>query len=112
MISFYKLHDVLAPSDHPNITNAEHIPNSSIRVDWSSVFFSNGEITNYILHFTDMFNHTIPQTLSVQSRNTASYNSSTYGGSSFVHIAVQASNPYGRGPMSPYRRISTIGMFM
>ena len=98
----------LAPSDSPNITEAEFIPDSTIRVTWSTVFFSNGEISNYTIHFVDMFNET--RTLT-QSGNTVSYNRRRFGQSNFVYVAVQASSPYGNGPTSPFKRISTNGMF-
>ena len=99
----------LVPSDHPNITDAEHIPNSRIRVDWSSVFFSNGEITRYFLLLIK-FNQTVVRNLPLW--NTASYSPSRYEGYDVVDIAVQAVNQNGIGPISPYRRVSTIGMFM
>ena len=97
----------LAPSDSPNITEVEFIPDSTIRVTWSTVFFSNGEITNYTIHFVDMFD----EIRTVTPGNTVSYHRSTFGQSNFVYVAVQASSPYGNGPISPFKRISTNGMF-
>ena len=102
---------ILAPSDYPNIVKTEFIPDSTVRVTWSTLFFSNGEITNYTIQFVDFFSNNTSLTLTLHGNN-VSRRSNIFGTSSFVNITVRASNQYGDGPRSPVTIISTNGVFI
>ena len=108
-MQFINLMIILAPSDYPNIVETEFIPNSTIRVTWTTLFFSNGEITNYTIQFVDLFNNSLTLTL---HGNSVSHRSDIFGTSPFVNVTVRASNQYGDGPRSPVTIISTNGVFI
>ena len=105
---FYKLNNVsVAPSDSPNITEVKFIPDSTIRIDWSTVFFSNGEITYYTIYISLSNDNTSLN----RTGNTTSYTKGTLGQSNFVDVDIQAANLYGNSPRSMPKRIFTNGMF-
>ena len=79
---------------------------SSVMVIWSTLFFSNGEITNYIIQLVDESSNN--STMTVTRNGVTSLISVTNG---FINATVRASNQYGDGPTSLVRRISTNGTF-
>lgn len=99
----------LAPSVFPNNIEADFIPVSTIIVSWSTVLFSNGEITNYTIQFSIAggFSDSV-----VVVENNTRYISQRFTDSSspIVNVVVTASNQYGDGPASPVKRVSTDGM--
>lgn len=100
---------VLAPSDAPNIVETEYMPDYTIRVTWNTLFFSNGEITNYTIQFVGVLNNSFIVTF---HGNNISRHSDIFGASPFVNVTVRASNRYGIGPRSPVTIISTNGVFI
>ena len=88
----------LAPTVFPNNIEADFIPNDAIEVTWSTVFFSNGEITNYTIEFSVVgdFNDSVEYSRRFDD--------------SFVNVVVRASNRYGDGPTSPVETVSIDGM--
>ena len=100
---------ILAPSDAPNIVETEFMPASTIRVTWNTLFFSNGDITNYTVQFVNVFNNSFTVTL---RGNNISLHRDIFGNSPFVNVTVRASNQFGDGPRSPVTIISTNGVFI
>ena len=97
---------ISAPSDAPDIVETEFMPPSTIRITWNTLFFSNGDITNYTVQFVDMFN----DSLTVYGNN-ASHSRDMFVSTPFVNVTVRASNQYGDGPRS-VTIVSTSGMFI
>ena len=96
------------PGDFPNIIDVEFIPDSTVNITWSTVFFSNGEITGYIIHLIDS-RRTITQRLSM---NNITHTVNRYADVDYVDVIVRATNQYGDGPPSPVKRIYTNGMLI
>lgn len=100
----------IAPSDSPNITDAYFLPDNSVVVTWSRMYFSNGEILSYDVGFVlNNGSHRFRRVLRNYMNSTITY---SYGiiGIIIVDVFLSASNAYGNGRLQFIMRINTTGM--
>jgi len=98
---------ILAPSVSPTITAAWYLPDYNVRVEWSKVFFSNGDIHSYTLEFTSNTNvklmrHTIDTIYHPRSF-------AALADFEYVDVTVVAVNQFGSSPASPAERLFISG---
>ena len=95
-----------APSVSPTITAAWYLPDYNVRVEWTKVFFSNGDVQSYTVEFTSNTNVTMTQNTSDTIYQRSFPVLSEF---EFVDVVVRAVNLLGSSLASSPQRIFISG---